>query len=97
MNWRIGISALLAFATTMFSTGLAQAVEVKHSTDYSISLAGLPIARASFYTEFNADRYTISGTMNSAGLADLGSDLRLRHRRSGSAECFGISGPLPDG
>ena len=48
MNWRIGISALLAFATTTFSTGLAQAVEVKHNTDYSISLAGLPIARASF-------------------------------------------------
>jgi hypothetical protein len=71
MNWRIGISALLAFVTTTFSTGLAQAVEVKHNTNYSISLAGLPIARASFRSEFKANRYTISGTMNSAGLADI--------------------------
>lgn len=71
MNWRIGISALLAFVTTTFSTGSAQAAEVKHNTDYNISLAGLPIAKASFHTEFKADRYTISGTMNSAGLADI--------------------------
>ncbi len=71
MNWRIGVSALLAFATATFSTGTAYAVEVTHNTDYSISLAGLPIARASFHTELNADRYTISGTMNSAGLADI--------------------------
>ncbi|MBP1858923.1 DUF3108 domain-containing protein [Rhizobium herbae] len=71
MNWRIGVSALLAFATATFSTGAAKAVEVTHNTDYSISLAGLPIARASFHTELNADRYTISGTMNSAGLADI--------------------------
>lgn len=71
MNWHIGISALLAFVTTTFSTGSAQAAEVKHNTDYNISLAGLPIAKASFHTEFKADRYTISGTMNSAGLADI--------------------------
>ncbi len=71
MNWRIGVSALLALATATFSTGTAYAVEVTHNTDYSISLAGLPIARASFHTELNADRYTISGTMNSAGLADI--------------------------
>jgi hypothetical protein len=71
MNWRIGVSALLAFATATFSTGTAYAVEVTHNTDYSISLAGLPIARASFHTELKADRYTISGTMNSAGLADI--------------------------
>ncbi|WP_244484136.1 MULTISPECIES: DUF3108 domain-containing protein [unclassified Rhizobium] len=54
-----------------FSTGVAGAVEVTHNTDYSIALAGLPIAKASFHTELKANRYTISGTMNSAGLADL--------------------------
>ncbi|KQT01771.1 MULTISPECIES: DUF3108 domain-containing protein [unclassified Rhizobium] len=71
MNLRIGVSALLAFAMATFSTGVAGAVEVTHNTDYSIALAGLPIAKASFHTELKANRYTISGTMNSAGLADL--------------------------
>jgi hypothetical protein len=71
MNWRIGVSAVLAFATATFSTGTAYAVEVTHNTDYSIALAGLPIAKASFHTQLKADRYTISGTMNSAGLADI--------------------------
>ena len=71
MNLRIGVSALLAFAAATFSTGYAEADDVVHQTDYSISLAGLPIARASFQTELKADRYTISGTMNSAGLADI--------------------------
>lgn len=71
MNLRIGVSALLAFAMATFSTGVAEAVEVTHNTDYSIALAGLPIAKASFHTELKANRYTISGTMNSAGLADL--------------------------
>ncbi|WP_438751982.1 DUF3108 domain-containing protein [Pararhizobium sp. O133] len=71
MNLRIGVSALLAFAVATFSTGVADAVEVTHNTDYSIALAGLPIAKASFHTELKANRYTISGTMNSAGLADL--------------------------
>ncbi|HTO32167.1 MAG TPA: DUF3108 domain-containing protein [Pararhizobium sp.] len=71
MNLRIGVSALLAFGVATLSTGVADAVEVTHNTDYSIALAGLPIAKASFHTELKANRYTISGTMNSAGLADL--------------------------
>src|SRR6218665_1471664 len=71
MNWRIGVSALLAFATATFSTGTAFAADITHNTDYSISLAGLPIAKASFHTALNDKRYTISGTMNSAGLVDI--------------------------
>ncbi|MDW5314935.1 DUF3108 domain-containing protein [Rhizobium sp. PL01] len=71
MNLRIGVSAVLAFATATFSTGTAYAVDVTHNTDYSISLAGLPIAKASFHTALNDKRYTISGTMNSAGLVDI--------------------------
>lgn len=71
MNWHIRVFAFLGFATATLSTGMAEAVDVVHNTDYSISLAGLPIAKASFHTELDADRYTISGTMNSAGLADI--------------------------
>jgi hypothetical protein len=67
----MGVSALLASAMTMFSTGAIGAADVKHSTSYTISLAGLPVARASFVTERDADKYTISGTMNSAGLANV--------------------------
>ncbi len=56
---------------------------MRHRTDYAIALAGLPVARASFDTELVNDRYTISGTMNSAGLADLLS------RTSGRTEVTG--------
>lgn len=71
MRWRIGVSACFGFVMTMLSTASAPAVEVTHTTDYSISLAGLPIAKASFQSEFMANRYRISGTMNSAGLAEI--------------------------
>lgn len=71
MDWRFGASALLVSAATVFFTGTAGAVDVTHNTEYSISLAGLPVAKASFQTELKDDRYTISGTMNSAGLANI--------------------------
>ena len=37
----------------------------------AIRLSGLPVATASFRTQFNGDRYKISGSMQSAGLADI--------------------------
>nr|WP_275791174.1 DUF3108 domain-containing protein [Rhizobium gei] len=61
----------MACTAPMLSMGAAQSAEMSHKTEYSISLSGLPIARASFDTEFDADRYRISGSMNSAGLADI--------------------------
>ncbi|MGQ3279341.1 MAG: DUF3108 domain-containing protein, partial [Shinella sp.] len=45
--------------------------EIEHRTDYSIRLSGLPVATATFRSAFNGDRYTISGSMQSAGLADI--------------------------
>lgn len=66
----------------MFSTA-PLAAEVSHQTDYSIRLAGLPLARASFHTEVEKNRYTISGTLNSSGLADIISHTTGQTRVSG--------------
>jgi hypothetical protein len=70
MMRRIGFRASAILAATVFSTA-SFAADVQHQTDYSIALAGLPVARASFYTELEKNRYTISGTLHSAGLADI--------------------------
>lgn len=64
-------AAFFAAVALMLSTGSVSAAELQHQTDYSISLAGLPIAKASFHTELDADRYRISGTLKSAGIADI--------------------------
>lgn len=74
------VAALLS--TVLFSTA-SSAADVEHLTDYSISLAGLPVARASFHTELRKNRYTISGTLNSAGLLDILSRTTGQTRVSG--------------
>lgn len=71
MNWRgwmRGAAASLMLAG--LATPLASA-EREHRTDYSIRLAGLPVAVASFRSEFDGNRYLISGNLRSAGLADI--------------------------
>jgi hypothetical protein len=67
-GWIAGAAMSLALAGS--ATPLA-AAEVQHRTDYSIRLSGLPVATASFRSEFNGDRYSISGSLHSAGLADI--------------------------
>lgn len=69
MAMKAVIYAGLALALTMVSPAGAQ--EVRHRTDYTIALAGLPVAKASFSTVMDSRRYTISGDIRSAGLADL--------------------------
>jgi hypothetical protein len=44
---------------------------VRHVSEYDISLGLLPIARASFASEFNEGDYTIKGNFRSAGLVSL--------------------------
>lgn len=85
MKLRIGFHAPALLAAIMFSTA-SPAADIEHQTDYSISLAGLPVARASFYTEVEKNRYTISGTLRSAGLADIIS------RTSGQTRVSGVVG-----
>jgi hypothetical protein len=50
---------------------LASADMLRHETQYRVSLAGLPIARADFKTEVTGNQFTIRGDITSAGLADL--------------------------
>src|SRR6218665_4148237 len=71
MNWRSNVAPLTALVSLTLSTGRVEAAEISHNTDYSISLAGLPIAKASFHTELDSGRYKISGTLKSAGIADI--------------------------
>lgn len=82
MKLRIGFRASTILAAAMFSTA-SFAADVEHLTDYSIALAGLPLARASFHTELEKNHYTISGTLNSAGLVDIFSRTSGQTRVSG--------------
>jgi hypothetical protein len=45
-------------------------------TDYRISLIGLPVGRAHFETRLSPTRYSVSGSLSSAGLAELVSSTR---------------------
>ena len=67
-GWIAGAAFSLALAGG--ATSLC-AAEIQHRTDYSIRLSGLPVATASFRSEFNGNRYSISGSLHSAGLADI--------------------------
>ncbi|NLR99063.1 DUF3108 domain-containing protein [Rhizobium sp. P38BS-XIX] len=60
------ISAIVASVPSM-----ALADVLRHETQYRVSLAGLPIARADFKTEVTGKQFTIRGDITSAGLADL--------------------------
>ena len=67
-GWIAGIAVSLALAAGAAPT---LAAEVQHRTDYSIRLAGLPVATASFSSLFDGNRYSISGSLHSAGLVDI--------------------------
>jgi hypothetical protein len=67
-GWIAGALMSLAFAGS--ATPLSSA-EIEHRTDYSIRLSGLPVATATFRSAFRGNRYTISGSLQSAGLADI--------------------------
>ncbi|WP_062016616.1 DUF3108 domain-containing protein [Aureimonas sp. AU4] len=72
--------ALLALLSA--SPALAAAETV--TTVYRISLLGLPVGRAEFKTRIDGQRYQVSGTLSSAGLAELVSSTRGTSSVSGS-------------
>lgn len=71
MNGRGLIAGAVASLALVASAGTLSSAEIQHRTDYSIRLSGLPVATASFRSEFNGNRYSISGSLHSAGLADI--------------------------
>ncbi len=71
MNGQSWIAGAALSLLTAVSATPAISAEIEHRTDYSIRLSGLPVATATFRSQFNGDRYKISGSMQSAGLADI--------------------------
>lgn len=65
----------LLLAATPIALGLAVTpaipASIRHVSEYDISLGLLPIARASFASEFNGGSYTIAGSFKSSGLVNL--------------------------
>ena len=70
-------TALAAFLSLGFLCApvAAHAEPLLSSTDYSITLAGIPIAKATFRTEITDQTYTILGRFNSSGVANLVTDI----------------------
>jgi hypothetical protein len=60
------------------------AAEARHTSEYSINLGILPIAKASFSTRMNGPNYSISGSFSSAGLASVLADISGKTTISGA-------------
>jgi hypothetical protein len=69
---------LLAGVTTSF------AAETRHTSEYSISLGVLPIAKATFLTRLDGKGYSISGSFNAAGLVSIVKDISGKTTVSGT-------------
>jgi len=67
---------LLPLLALLSCVAPAAAAPVDAVTAYRISLIGLPVGRAEFKTRLDDKRYTVSGTLSSAGLAELVSSTR---------------------
>ncbi|MBO3762409.1 DUF3108 domain-containing protein [Ciceribacter sp. L1K22] len=78
---RIALTLTLAMAG--LSPAFVQAEEVQSRTEYNISLAGIPIAKASFLTLLAARGYTISGSFRSYGIVNLVTDISAETSVSG--------------
>ncbi|WP_234189576.1 DUF3108 domain-containing protein [Shinella sp. NM-101] len=86
MNGRGWIAGAAVSLALLGGAGPLSSAEIQHRTDYSIRLSGLPVATASFRSEFSGNRYTISGSLHSAGLVDIFS------RTQGTTSVSGIVG-----
>ncbi|MES5047308.1 DUF3108 domain-containing protein [Rhizobium nepotum] len=73
-------------AATMAFTGVSPslAAEARHTSEYSINLGILPIAKASFSTRMDGPNYSISGSFSSAGLASILKDISGKTTISGA-------------
>ncbi|MDH7807760.1 DUF3108 domain-containing protein [Agrobacterium tumefaciens] len=73
-------------AVTMAFAGVSPslAAEARHTSEYSINLGILPIAKASFSTRMNGPNYSISGSFSSAGLASILADISGKTTISGA-------------
>ena len=63
----VALSSLVSFGAATPS----MAAETRQVSQYSITLGILPIATASFSSEFDGGQYKINGTFKSSGIADI--------------------------
>ena len=75
------LAILCGFAVTPRT---AQAVSLVQETEYRIAIGGLPVARAVFNTRIEEKKYSISGHVNTSGLADLIADIDARTSVTGT-------------
>lgn len=66
----------MVFAGTLMAANLSSIPEVKAgqirvSAEYSISFAGIPVARSKFQTEINGTNLSLKGSLATAGLAAM--------------------------
>jgi len=83
-----------AAATALFtslSAGTATAASFR--SEYTVSYLGLTIARSRFDSTFDGDRFSVSGSMSSAGIAQIFDDTKGTVRATGR---FAGNAPLPD-
>lgn len=63
--------AFLTAALVVAAATPATTAGTRHISEYNISLGILPVAKASFASEFGDGGYTINGTFRSAGIVDI--------------------------
>lgn len=61
-----------------------EAATLTQETEYRIAIGGLPVARAVFNTHIDEKKYSISGHVNTSGLADLIADIDARTSVTGT-------------
>lgn len=83
MALRLGALALTAALAGPLAATAAVAPAQTFSADYSVSFLGLTVARSTFTSRIGNDRYDISGSMHSAGLASVFADTSGRSSASG--------------
>jgi hypothetical protein len=68
---RLAVLAATALAVAAPIDAALPATPINHVTDYSITLSGLSLAKASFRTEINGKDFQIQGQFKTTGLARL--------------------------
>jgi hypothetical protein len=63
----LAMAATLALSPILAGDARAQAM----TSQYNVSLIGLPVGRASFDTTIDGSRFAVKGTLSSTGLADI--------------------------
>ncbi len=75
--------ALALVASLSLTAGTVKADDIRYQTDYSVTLAGMTVAKASFVTQVSQRNYTISGSFNAAGIVDVFTDISAQTSVSG--------------